>query len=83
MEVRKIAEEQEIWDEEEEVVKLEVKARRLVPERFNKQIYVFGKKASEWMLTRKLWDYAIELKKKFVPRKRKVYLLLREEREEV
>jgi len=35
------------------------------------------------MPTRKLWDYAIYIKKGFVPRKGKMYLLLREEREEV
>ena len=35
------------------------------------------------MLARKLWDYTIETKKKFVPRKRKIYLLLREERREI
>ena len=35
------------------------------------------------MPTRKLWDYAIEMKEEFVPRKKKVYLLFREEREEV
>ena len=35
------------------------------------------------MLTRKLWDHAIEIKKGFVPRKGKVYPLSREEREEV
>ena len=35
------------------------------------------------MLTRKVWDYAIEVKEEFVPRKRKVYLLSKEEREEV
>ena len=35
------------------------------------------------MLTRKIWDHAIETKEGFVPRKGKVYLLLREEREEV
>ena len=34
------------------------------------------------MLTKKVWDYAIELKKGFVLRK-KVYLLLREERGKV
>jgi len=44
---------------------------------------VFRKKQSERMLTRKMWDHAIDVKKGFVPRKRKVYLLLREEREEV
>ena len=35
------------------------------------------------MPTRKLWDYTIDMKKGFVPRKGKVYLLSREEREEV
>jgi len=35
------------------------------------------------MLIRKMWDYAIDVKKRFVPRKEKVYLLLRKEREEV
>jgi len=35
------------------------------------------------MPTRKLWDHAIEVKEGFVPRKGKVYPLLREEREEV
>jgi len=35
------------------------------------------------MLTKKSWDHAIEMKKGFVLRKRKVYLLSREERGEV
>jgi len=35
------------------------------------------------MLTRKLWNHTIEVKKWFVLRKGKVYLLSREEREEV
>jgi len=35
------------------------------------------------MPTRKVWDHAIEMKEGFVPRKGKVYPLLREEREEV
>jgi len=35
------------------------------------------------MLIRKLWDHVIETKKVFVPKKRKIYLLLREEREEM
>ena len=35
------------------------------------------------MLTKKVWDYAIKLKKGFVLRKKKVYLLSREERGEV
>ena len=35
VEVRKIAEEWEIWDEEEEAAKLEAEARKLVPEKFH------------------------------------------------
>jgi len=35
------------------------------------------------MPTRKLWDYTIDMKKGFIPRKRKVYLLSREEQKEV
>ena len=44
---------------------------------------MFGKKQSERMPTRKLWDYAIDMKEEFVLRKGKVYPLSREEREEV
>jgi len=54
VEVRKVAEEWEIWDEEEEVAKSEAEAKRLVPEKFHKWIKVFGKKQLERMSTRKL-----------------------------
>jgi len=54
-----------------------------VPEHFNKWIQVFGKKQSERMPMRKLWDHTIEVKKEFIPRKGKVYLLSREKRKEV
>ena len=47
------------------------------------EIQVFGKEASERMPTRKLWDHAIDTREGFVPRKGKVYLLSRKEREEV
>jgi len=83
MEVKKVAEEWEIWDEEEEVAKSEVEAKKLVPEKFHRWIKVFGKKQSERMPTRKLWDHAIDVKEGFMPRKGKVYPLSREEREEV
>ena len=55
----------------------------MVPEKFHWWIKVFGKKQSERMPTRKLWDHMIEVKEGFVPRKGKVYLLSREEKEEV
>ena len=83
MEVKKIAEQWEIWDKGEEVAKLETETKKLVPEKFHKQIKVFGKKQSERMPTRKMWDYAIEVKEGFILRKGKVYPLSREEREEV
>ena len=83
VEVRKVIEEWEIWDEEEEAAKSEEEAKKLVPENFHRWIKMFGKKQSERMSTRKLWDHAIEMKEGFVPRKGKVYLLSREEREEV
>jgi len=83
VEVRKVVEEWEIWEEEKEVVKLEVEAKKLVPERFHKWIKVFGNKQLKRMPTRKLWDHAIEVKEGFMPQKEKVYPLLREEREEV
>ena len=83
MEIKKIAEEWKIWDEEEEVAKSEAEANNLVLERFHRWIKMFGKKQSERMLTRKLWDHAIDMKEGFVPWKGKIYLLSREEREEV
>ena len=83
VEVRKVGEEWEIWDEEEEAAKLEAEAKKLVPEKFHEWIKVFGKKQSERMPTRKLWDHAIDIKEGFMPRKGKVYPLLREERDEM
>ena len=61
----------------------EEEAKKLIPEKFHKWIKVFGKKQSERMPTRKIWDHAIDIKKEFIPRKGKMYLLLREERERV
>ena len=83
MEVKKVAEEWEIWDEEEEAAKLEAEAKKLVPEKYHQWIKVFGKKQLERMPMRKLWNYAIDVKEGFIPRKGKVYLLSREEKEEV
>ena len=54
MEVKKVAEEWKIWDEEEEVARLEAGAKKLVPEKFHQWIKVFSKKQLERMLTRKI-----------------------------
>jgi len=35
------------------------------------------------MLTKKVWDHAIDLKEMFVPQKGKIYPLSKDEREEV
>ena len=61
----------------------EEEAKKLVLEKLYKWIKVFGKKVSERILTRKIWDHTIDIKEGFVPKKGKVYLLSREEREEV
>ena len=83
IEVKRVTEEWEIWDKEEKAVKLEAEAKKLVLEKFHKWIKVFGKKQSEQMSMRKIWDHTIDMKERFVPRKGKLYPLLREEREEV
>ena len=62
---------------------MKAEAKKLVLEKFYKWIQVFSKKSSEQMSTRKLWDHAIDVKEQFILKKGKVYLLLREEREEV
>ena len=80
VEIRKVVEEWKIWNEKEEAARSEAEVKKLVPERFHKWIKVFGKKQSERMPTRKLWDHAIDVKEGFVPKKGKVYPLSREER---
>ena len=83
IDINQVAEEWEIWDKEEEAARLEEEAKKLVLEKLHKWIKMFGKNASERMLTRKVWDHAIDVKEEFVPRKGKIYSLSREKREEV
>jgi len=64
-------------NEDKEVLK------KLVPRQFWRWKKVFRKKKLERMPVQKAWDHTIELKKGFVLRKRKVYSLSREEREEM
>jgi len=52
----------------------------LVSQKFYKWIQIFGKKVSERMPIRKMWDHVIDIKKKFVFKKKKIYLLLRKEK---
>ena len=73
--MKKVAKEWKIWDEEEEIVRLETEMKKLVPEKFHKWIKVFGKKQLERMLTRKIWNHMIDMKEGFIPRKGKVYFV--------
>jgi len=54
-----------------------------VPQKFHKWLKVFEKTESERIPVKKPWDHAINLKKDFVPRKRRIYLMSREEKREV
>jgi len=69
-------------DDDDDKIKIRA-TEEMVPERFHKYLKVFEKKDSERMPMRKTWDYAIDLKEGFVPKKGKIYPLLRIEREEV
>jgi len=51
--------------------------------KFLKWRKVFGKVESERMLTRKAWDYAIDLKEMFKPWKRRIYPLSKDKKEKV
>jgi len=57
--------------------------KKLVAKRFWRWGKVFGKRKLERMPVQKTWDHAIELKEGFIPKKEKMYLLFREEREEM
>ena len=50
MEVKIVAEEQKIWDKKEEVVKSKEEAKKLVSQKF----YIFEKKISEKIPTKKI-----------------------------
>ena len=79
---RIVAEREEELDEELDLIGLRM-TEEMVPKRFHKYLKMFEKKESERMLTRKVWDHAIDLRKGFVPKKEKIYPLSRVEREEV
>jgi len=73
----------EDWGKEEEMEEDHRKIEEMVPKKFLKWRKVFGKIESERMLTKKIWNHAIDLKKTFKPWKGKIYPLSKNEREEV
>jgi len=81
--VRWAVDNKENWSREEEVEADHKKIEEMVPKRFLKWRKVFGKVKSERMPTRKIWDYAIDLKEMFKPQKEKIYPLSKNKREEV
>ena len=60
--IRWAADEKENWGREEEMKLDHRKVEVIVPQKFYKWLKVFGKVESERMLTRKIWDHAIDLK---------------------
>jgi len=78
--IERIMEEKE--EEEEDLIELRA-TDEMVPRWFHKYLKMFEKKDLERMPTRKVWDHVIDLREGFVPKKGKIYLLLRIEREEV
>ena len=69
-------------EEEEDLIELRV-IEEMVPKRFYKYLKVFKKKNSKRIPTRKTWDHTIDLREEFMPKKGKIYLLLRVKREKV
>ena len=56
---------------------------KMVSRKSHKYLKMFEKKESERMLTKENWDHVIDLKEGFVPKKGKIYTLLRIDRKEV
>ena len=79
---RIVAKKEEELDEEKDVIVLRT-IEEMVPRWFHKYLKVFEKKELERILTRKTWNHAIDLREGFVPKKRKIYLLSRVEREQL
>jgi len=73
----------EDWEREEEVKADHRKIKEMVPQKFLRLRKVFGKMESERMLTRKIWNHTIDLKKMFKLQKGSIYPLSKDEREEV
>jgi len=73
---------EEKQEEKEDLIKIKI-VEEIISRRFHKYLKMFEKKESERMLMRKIWDHAIDLREGFVPKKGKIYPLLRIERKEV
>jgi len=81
--IRWAVDDKEDWGREEKVEVDHRKIEEMVPKKFLKWRKVFGKVESERMPTRKIWNYAIDLKETFKPRKERIYPLSKDKKEEV
>jgi len=81
--VRWVVDDKEDWGREKEIEADHRKIEEMVLQKFLKWRKMFGKVESERIPTRKIWDHAIDLKEMFKPRKRRIYPLSRNKREEV
>jgi len=80
IEIVRIIEEKQ--KEEKDLIEIRM-VEKIVLRRFHKYLKVFEKKELERMPMKKTWNHAINLRKGFVMKKRKIYSLLRIEREKV
>ena len=55
----------------------------IVFRRLYKYLNMFKKKVSKRILMKKIWNYGIDLREEFVSKKKKIYLLLKIQKEEV
>jgi len=65
--IRWVIDDKEDWGRKEEIEEDHRKIEEMVPKKFLKWKKVFGKVESERILTRKVWDHAIDLKETFKP----------------
>jgi len=80
MEMERMIEEKQ--DKEKDLIEIRI-VEKMVFRRFHKYLKMFEKKKSERMPTRKTWDHTIDFREGFVPKKGRIYLLSRIEREEI
>jgi len=74
MEIARMIEEKQ--EKEKNLIEIRM-VEKMVPRKFYKYLKMFEKKELERMLMRKTWDSVINLRKEFVLKKKKIYLLSR------
>ena len=73
---------EEKQDKEKDLIEI-IMVEEIVFKRFYKYLKIFGKKKLEKILMKKTWDYIIDIKEGFIPKKRKIYSFLRIEKKKI